>query len=219
MATDPVVANALLDLRRAATSLGLPWALIGGQALAARGVPRTTEDADALVPESSLRALAQALTDDFEWTPLRDDASGDYVQADGVEVLFMDDPVLFDIGRERAMVALESPMGLVVELLAAQHPIEVEMIEGATTLEHHDVSVPVAPLGGILLVKTKADRTKDVAAIEQTAEHLPRAEINEAVEWAEERDPENARDLRAIVDAVRVRRTPKGREHYSRRRK
>jgi len=218
MNVEMVVAAALLDLKRAMTRMGLGWALIGGQSLRAYGVPRNTEDADALVEDADLEDIAFELVEKFQWTPLVYDKETDEdVEAAQVMVQFMDDPVLFDMGVERRMIMLRTPLGLHVDLLAAQHPVEREMIEDAIKGEHQGVTaIPIAPLGGVLLVKTKADRTKDIAAIEQTAEHLPQVDLKAAVAWARKRDPATADDLQAILSAVRTRRTPKSSKAYTR---
>ena len=209
---DPTVTSALLDLTRAVRSVSTQMAIVGGQALQSYGVPRTTEDADALVPREDLETLADELVDRFGWTALDyDDVAGEYVSTERPVVLLMDDPVLFDVHEEREMIALENQLGLTVELLAAQHPVEQEMIARAAIRTHYDVRVPVAPLGGVLLVKVKANRNKDTAAIEQAVEHLPAEQINAAIAWAAEHDPATAEDLRSIVRTVRVRRTPTGR--------
>jgi hypothetical protein len=209
---DPKVTSALLDLTRAVRNARTEMALVGGQALQSYGVPRTTEDADAIIPHEDLETLADELVDRFGWTPFDfDDETGEYVPTDRPVVLLMDDPVLFDVQQKREMIALGTPLGLTVELLAAQHPVEQEMIARATIRTHYAVRVPVAPLGGVLLVKVKANRNKDTAAIEQTVEHLPADQIIAAIAWAVEYDPATAEDLRSIVQTVRVRRTPNGR--------
>jgi hypothetical protein len=219
MTSDTMVASALLDLSRAAPRAGAAWALIGGQALIAYGVPRETLDADALVPLDGLERVAAELVETFGWTPLTyDKRSDDYVVADEVRVHFMDDPVLFDVGQERQMIPLRSPLGLPVELLAAQHPVEEEMVDAAVVRSHQGVSVPIAPLGGILLVKAKADRQKDVAAIEQAAEHLSASQVRGAVAWAAKRDAATAQDLRSMLTAARVRRAPNRTEPSKRKR-
>lgn len=201
--------RALADIVRAAGSLRSPWALIGGQALQAHGVPRDTLDADALVPSKALELLASELVHSFGWTPLRFDAdTGDFADADEVGVHFMQDPVLFDVGEERRMIPLRTADGFPVDLLAAQHPVERAMIAGATVRPFLGLNVPVAPLGGVLLVKAKADRLKDSAAIEQSAEHLKAPVVKEAVEWARRRDPATAEDLLSIMTAARMRRNP-----------
>jgi hypothetical protein len=166
-------------------------------------------DADAIVEAEALVAVAEALVAGFAWSPLvYDDASGDYAVADGVTIHEMDDPVLFDVGVRRRMIPLASPLGLPVELLAAQCPVEEDMVALAAFRLLAEVSVPVAPLGGVLLVKAKADRPKDVAALEQAAEHLPAAHLADAVEWARRRDPATADDLAAALAAARARRAP-----------
>jgi len=207
--TDAAVTSALLDLRRATTKASQPWALIGGQALRAHGVPRDTLDIDAIVMPEGVSSLAELLVNEFEWVPLvYDPESNDYRSTDVVTIHRMDDPVLFDVGEQRAMVPLLSPMNVIVELLSAQHPVEVEMISTSALQRHYEVVIPVAPLGAVLLVKQKADRTKDIGAIEQVAEHLSNDVLREAVEWARERDPATAEDLESTIQAARIRRTP-----------
>jgi len=217
MTTDALVASALLDLSRAVTIAGADWALIGGQALIVYGVPRETLDADALVPSGALFSIAVVLVDTFDWTPLvYDETTDDYIESKEPTIHFMDDPVLFDVQEDRHILPLRTPLGLPVELLAAQHPVERELIDEALLRVHHGVKIPVAPLGGILLVKMKADRKKDVAAIEQTAEHLPSAKMQEAIAWARRRDPATAEDMTAVIKAARTRRVPLRKDTYSR---
>jgi hypothetical protein len=216
-ASDPAVTSALLDLVRAGKALHTSWALIGGQALISYGVPRHTEDTDLLVPHDELERFASTLVETFGYAPLVYDADTEaYVEADDVTVHYMDDPVLFDIHQERALIPLRSPLGLDVELLAAQHPVEKEMISHSLVRRHFGVSVPVSPLGGILLVKMKADRHKDVAAIEQTAESLPSTQMQEALQWAEKRDHGTAEDLRSVIGATKTRRVPQRTKSYPR---
>jgi hypothetical protein len=210
MTTDPAVVAALQDIARACERDGASWALIGGQALIAYGVPRYTEDADALVDSDKVGDVAQALVEVFGWAPLAyDAATGDYAVVAEVTVHYMDDPVLFDVGQERAMIPLRTPLGLPVELLAAQHPVEVRMVEEAVGTSRYGAAVPVAPLGGVLLVKAKAARTKDDAALEQAAEHLRADDVSRALAWADESDPGTTEDLRLIVRHARERRAPK----------
>jgi cation diffusion facilitator CzcD-associated flavoprotein CzcO len=126
----------------------------------------------------------------------------------------MDDDVLLDIGELRDMIPLRTPLGLRVDLLSAQHPIEGEMIELAAPRTYQGVKIPVAPLGGILLVKTKADRTKDIAAIEQTAEHLPSDDLKLAIKWAKKRDASTTEDLQQVLAAAKGRLAPKSTHTY-----
>ena len=73
--SDPAITSALLDIRRAATNARIPWALVGGQALLAYGVPRHTEDVDALVPPLDLEDFANELVDTFGYVPLLYDSA------------------------------------------------------------------------------------------------------------------------------------------------
>jgi len=220
--SDAVVTAAFQDLDRACRRLTAAWSLVGGQALIHYGVPRETQDLDGLVESSKVEEVAIFLAEEFGWIPLHhvgEGAEGDYVPADEVVVHFMDDPVLFDIHEERRMIPLRSSLGLVVELLAAQHPVENEMIDLALLQTYHGVTIPLAPLGGVCLVKTKAARRKDIAAMEQVAEHLPSKVLREIVEWARSRDEGTAQDIEAIFNSVKVRLIPKRTKSYPFKRK
>jgi hypothetical protein len=207
--TEIAVASAMMDLVRAAQTEKVPWALIGGQALRVHGVPRNTLDAYALVSSDGLVALAEDLVVTYKWRPLvYDKKKKDYVKAEEIKIHYMDDPVLFDMGENRMMIPLLSPLELIVELLSAQHPVEEDMIASSIRAECYGVPIKLAPLGGVLLVKAKADRTKDTAAIEQTAEHLPASTIRAAIAWAAKRDPETAKDLQSKVDEIAMRKSP-----------
>lgn len=123
----------------------------------------------------------------------------------------MDDPVLpvlYDVQQRCVMFPIRSPSGLIADLLTAQHPIETEMIDLAAPRTVHGEKVPVAPLGGVLLVKVKANRSKDIAAVEQTAEFLPTSDLESAVDWAERRDHATARDMESIIREVKARLRP-----------
>lgn len=210
MAAAPrVVSEALRTVERIAREHGIDWALVGGQALVAHGVPRDTLDADALVDRDKLGTLAHALCDAGWQALVYDGSTREFRVVDAPTTHYFDDPVLFDCGEERAMVPLRSPDGLDVDLIAAQHPVEVEMVLTAAPLRLYEVSIPVAPLGGVMLVKAKADRLKDVAALEQSAEHLSGRVTDAAVAWARRHDPSTAEDLDAILRTAQARKTPK----------
>lgn len=206
-AFDDAVTAALADLAVIARALDADFAIIGGIAMQIHNVPRQTLDVDVLIetPQVMLR-LAQVLVEEAEWQPLRYSVeAADYVEATDPTVHEMDDPVLFALGTPRFMVPMRSSGGLLVDMLAAQHPIEVEVVTGSPLRRHMGVRVPVAPLGAVLLLKSKADRDKDTVAIEQAAELLPRETIEAAMRWANERDPGATEDLIAVVEAARAR--------------
>jgi hypothetical protein len=206
---DSPVQYALLDLSRAARNDEASWALVGGQALRMHGVHRQTLDADVMVPTESAETIAQYLVSVLGWMPLKySSRAKGYVKAKKVEVHRMDDPVLFDIQEQRLMIPLLTPFDLVFELICAQHPVEQDMITFALPVKIEHFTVFLAPLGGVLLVKVKADRAKDIGAVEQAVEGLPGTAIKEAIAWAKKRDPETAADISSIAKSVDVRRTP-----------
>ena len=200
------VAEALEDLVRIADDLGVRWALIGGQALQAHGVPRETHDVDVLVSLHFTVALAIGLCRLAGWTPLQYRSwTRDYVPAAAPVLHRFDDLVLFSLPCERVMYSLRSPRRLLVQLLSAQHRIERAMVDDAILTPHFGVSVPLAPLGGVLLVKGLAERTKDIAAIEQAAEQAPIAALDEAVAWLGKQDPLAPVWLTSFVDKAKAR--------------
>ena len=200
------VARTLEDLVRTAEAIGVRWALIGGQALLAHGVPRETRDVDVLVSRHATLALATELCRSAGWTPLQYRSwTRDYVPVAEPTLHHFDDLVLFSLPCERVMYSLRSPPRLLVQLLSAQHRIERAMVDDAVPGLHFGVRVPLAPLGGVLLVKALAERTKDIAAIKQTAEQAPSEALDEAVAWLQKQDQVSAEWLTSVVDQAKAR--------------
>ncbi len=200
------VAAALEDLVRVAAAIGVRWALIGGQALLAHGVPRETRDVDVVVSRGATLALATELCRSAGWTPLQYRSwTRDYVPVAEPTLHHFDDLVLFSLPCERVMYSLRSPRRLLVQLLSAQHRIERAMIDAAMPGRHFGVTVPLAPLGGVLLVKRLAERNKDIAAIEQTVEQAPIEALDEAVAWLRTQDRVSAEWLTSVVDQAKAR--------------
>jgi hypothetical protein len=200
------VAATLEDLARVADAIGVRWALIGGQALLAHGVPRETRDVDVLVSRHATLALATELCRSAGWTPLQYRSwTRDYVAAAEPTLHHFDDLVLFSLPCDRVMYSLRSSPGALVQLLSAQHRIERAMVDDAMPGQHFGVMVPLAPLGGVLLVKALAERTKDIAAIQQTAEQAPIEALNEAVEWLRKQDQVSAEWLTSVVAQAKSR--------------
>jgi hypothetical protein len=98
------VARTLEDVARVATAIGAGWALIGGQALLAYGVPRETLDVDVLVSPRATSALATELCRSAGWTPLQHRSwTRDYVPVAEPVLHHFDDLVLFSLPYERVM--------------------------------------------------------------------------------------------------------------------
>jgi len=200
------VAGTLEDLVRVAELVGARWALIGGQALQAHGVPRETFDVDVLVSREATQTLAIVLCSLAGWTPLQYRSfKRDYVPVARPTLHHFDDLVLFSLPCERVMYSLLSPRRLLVQLLSAQHPMERAMLEDAAPAMHFGVKVPLAPLGGVLVVKGLAERNKDNAAIKQTAEQAPCEALENAVAWLRTRDGCSAEWLTSVVQQARAR--------------
>lgn len=98
------VADTLEDLARVADAIGVRWALIGGQALLAHGVPRETGDVDVLVSRQATLALATELCSSAGWTPLQYRSwTRDYVAVAEPTLHPFDDLVLFSLPCDRVM--------------------------------------------------------------------------------------------------------------------
>ena len=207
---DPRVAITLFDISRAAHAIGAPWSLIGDEALRVRGVPGPTMGIDLLVASESIEVFAEKLVTGFHWTPLAYDRErACNVTARRVKLECFEDPALADIGQVRQRISLDSFVCVQVTLFAAQHPIELDMIEPESDDPmFHAYSIATAPLGGVLLMKAKLGRTRDFEAIQHTAENLSATAMSEAIAWAHARDPENAEVLAKIVRAAQERRVP-----------
>ena len=200
------VAATLEDLARIADAISVRWALIGGQALLAHGVPRETHDVDVLVSRHATAALATELCRAAGWTPLQYRSwTRDYVAVVEPTLHHFDDLVLFSLPCDRVMYSLRSSPGLLVQLLSAQHRIERAMVDDAMPGRHFGARIPLAPLGGVLVVKGLAERTKDIAAIQQTAEQAPIEALDEAVAWLRKQDPVSAEWLTSVVEKARTR--------------
>lgn len=214
IASDKEIHFVLRTAERIATSgrrPQIPWTLIGGLALRAHGVPRMTVDADILVATNELRALGQRLVD-VGWTPIRwDYRKKDYVTADDFTIQrFDNDLVLKGLPESpaRQVGMLESPDGMPVDLLAAQHPFEQQMLRDSKPKELNNHAVETAPIGGILLAKMLANRGKDRLAVIQAAEYLTPKQLKDAVTWAYEWDTDAASELRNLIAETRKQLVP-----------
>ena len=195
---DRAAMESLEDLRWSANATGTPWALIGGRALIAHGVRKDSDDVDVLVPPHSLKNLANTLVDSCAFQPLKHVGGGRFVPMATVGLHWAD-----SFGKTRFTVPLLSPLGMRLELLGALHHAEHDMIATSNVQKYLGLSVPVAPLGGVLLLKTMARRDKDVAAIEQAARNLTFEELRSAMVWAVQRDAKIASVLWSIIHPVR----------------
>lgn len=135
---------ALRDLAAALDSTGAPWMLIGGLAVVARGVGRTTLDIDLSVSGSgiSLPALVAALAD-----------RGIVGRVADAETFARQHQIL--LLRHRAS---EVPIDLAIAWL----PFELEALSAAERIELAGVSTPVETAEDLVISKLVASRPVDL---------------------------------------------------------
>ena len=154
-----------VDLRQ----LDLRWALIGGLAIGVRAEPRTTKDIDIMIAVDRPQDDQQIV--------------GDFL-ARGYRLL----QVLERKDRDRmATVRLVAPgeaaEGIVVDLLFASSGIEPEVVDSAELLEIvPGLVVPVATIGHLLALKTRAGRDKDLLDFPLLLPHATPQDIRQARE-------------------------------------
>ena len=139
--SEPRPEEALAHITRELRRLGQPFALVGGLAVSVRGEVRTTRDVDLAVAVRSDREL-ETLVSDLAATGYRAVASVEQEER----------------GR-LATVRLGSPLGFIVDLLAASSGIESEAVAAATAVEFDGVGpVPVATAEDLLAMKLLSAR-------------------------------------------------------------
>jgi hypothetical protein len=101
------IAFSLRDLSSAATALDSVWAIMGGHALIAWGVPRDTPEIDAMVDPDLIEELAATLVGKSGWVPLEcNDQGRSFLVTDAVTLREKEDPVMRAAGPIRIMIPL-----------------------------------------------------------------------------------------------------------------
>jgi hypothetical protein len=149
MTADEAATTALQALVAALDSLGAPAMIIGGIAVIARGVPRTTLDIDATI-----------------WRPGLDIGHAvDVLQTHGIAPR-IDDAVVF--AREHQVLLLRhEASGTPIDLTLAWLPFEQEALARATRVDLGNVSPAVALPEDLIVYKAVAWREQDRADIER----------------------------------------------------
>lgn len=194
------------------------YALIGTQALMAYGGAETAADIDIMVlrPRNVYEELRKELVrewgwETFNWAGRVRHHINNVAVADvsGLE----DDP---DPGYNRAdsptlVYRAKTPEGVIVDLtMAAVLASHKEMVEKAKpmllcpTATACGVAIPVAPLGGVLLLKGKANRDKDIEGLKLAQQLLPETVTREAVTWAMTHDTETGMRLAGIFNCGNI---------------
>jgi predicted nucleotidyltransferase len=119
----------------------IAFALIGGEALAVRGVPRSTYDVDLLTVDS------RVLRDDF-WVPIRAIAEVEVRRGD------FDDPL-------RGVVKIHPASERPVDIVVGRWKWERAVIERAESIPSDVRSIPVVRTADLILLKLSAGGTQD----------------------------------------------------------
>jgi hypothetical protein len=146
---DAPFVEALHDLRAALSELGVPWLVIGGLAVIARGVPRFTADVDA--------------------TFVGDDVSIDHVfevlTRHGIEPRM---PDAIGFARERHVVLVRhARSGVPFDLSVAWLPFERDAIRRGEARDYAGVTLPVAQAEDLVIYKLVAFRPRDLDDVER----------------------------------------------------
>lgn len=137
-------AAAVRALRDALDELGMPWVVIGGIAVIARGVPRSTLDVD--VTLWALDRSPESLLDAFQRHAI---------------VPRISDAAAFARERQVLLVRHE-PSGVPIDVSLALLPFEEEAIRAGERCDFAGVSIPVARAEDLLIYKIVASRPRDL---------------------------------------------------------
>jgi hypothetical protein len=147
--SDPPLLQALDALGGALTELGVPFMVIGGIAVIARGVPRQTIDIDAAVlgRAVSLEALFAAL---------------------GAHGIVPRIPDAEDFARRQQVLLLKhQPTATTLEVSLAWLPFEEEALERSSPVVFRGIEVPVVQAQDLIVYKAVAWRDRDKSDIER----------------------------------------------------
>jgi hypothetical protein len=147
--TTPGFIEALKAVADMLAALPSPSMVIGGVAVIACGVPRSTVDIDATVriEAMDLKALARACT------------------THGLEPR-IPDAVAF-ANRNQVYLAVHRPSGVPVDISLAWLPFEYEAIEQSTVATYGSVAIRIPRPEDLLIYKLVASRPRDVDDAEQ----------------------------------------------------
>lgn len=131
------------DVRRTLESLGAPYCLIGGHAVAARGYPRFTLDYDFLTTDKRVLQRETWSTIDADVDPRK----GEY-----------DDPLA-------GVVHMAGRDGSEVDIVVAKWKWELEVIQRAEAMDLGSMVVPVPRTSDLILLKLAAGGYHDLADV------------------------------------------------------
>jgi hypothetical protein len=143
-ARPPAFLEALGALRDGLQALGVPWAIIGGVAVIAHGVPRYTADVDATVsaPDERLERIFDVLGH-----------GGITPRIDGA----------LEFARERQVLLLRhEPSGVDLDVSLAWLPFEIEAIRRSEPRDYAGVTIRIPRVEDLVIYKVVAARPRDL---------------------------------------------------------
>jgi len=180
------IPQTIAALRTALESIGVPWMVIGGVAIVARGVTRLTDDVDATV-----------IGAEFDL-----DAAIAVLSRHGIA------PRIADAARfarqSQVFLLRHVPSDTPIDLSLAWLPFEIDAIERAERLDLSGVDAPVATIEDLLVYKAIAWRPRDRDDIERlmkTGHAIDLVRVQAIVEQLAEAlgEPERASRFAALV--------------------
>ncbi len=182
--------TAVQAVSKALAGVTAPGMLIGGIAVIARGVPRTTRDVDATVDGGQLE-LPQLL---------HDLARHDIVPR-------IDDAIVFAT-QHQVLLLRHSPSGVDVDVSIAWLPFELEAIAAAEKVVLGGVRVSVARAEDLIIYKAVAWRPQDQQDIERLLTlHRRQVDLDRirriVAEFAAAlENPERSRELDSLIERI-----------------
>lgn len=151
---DDALSEALVALAHWLSAARVPYALIGGLAVALQAAPRFTKDIDLVV-----------WTDDARWPEL-------VASAEPFSITPRRADVLAFAQRTRVLLLAHSS-GVPLDVSCGALPFEQELVERAERFDLGSVVVPVATPAHLLVMKAIANRPRDRADIESLLRAFP----------------------------------------------
>lgn len=188
---DDALTEALVALAGWLSAARVPYAIIGGVAVALRAAPRFTRDIDLIV-----------WSDDARWPDLVESARSFSIAPRIADWLAF-------AGRTRVLLLVHST-GVPLDISCGALPFEQELVESAEDVDLGSVIVPVATPVHLLVMKAIANRPRDRADIETLLRAFPDVDTDAARKVVAEfaaalETPELVSDFERLVRDSRAR--------------
>lgn len=158
---DDALSDALVAMARWLSAARVPYALIGGVAVALQAVPRFTRDIDVVV-----------WTDDERWPELIDSAAQFAITPRQPDVLAF--------ARRTRVLLLAHSSGVPLDISCGALPFELELVERSQAFDVGAITVQVAAPEHLLVMKAIANRPRDRADIDSLLRAFPEVDTESA---------------------------------------